>query len=52
LSDKFGLSWQVFPKQLFEMMSDSDTAKAKRANDAMMTMKKMNIAELKKAFDG
>ena len=52
MADKFGLSWQVIPKQLIEMLSDSDTAKAKRASDAMFAMKKFNIAELKKAFDG
>lgn len=52
MADKFGLSWQIIPKQLFQMMSDSDTAKAKRASDAMFTMKKIDVAELKKAFDG
>jgi predicted 3-demethylubiquinone-9 3-methyltransferase (glyoxalase superfamily) len=52
LADKFGLSWQVIPKQMEEMMSDSDAAKAKRASDAMFTMKKIDIAEMKKAFDG
>lgn len=52
LADKFGLSWQIIPKQMFEMMSDSDKVKAKRASDAMLTMKKLDVAELKKAFDG
>jgi len=37
---------------MIEMMSDSDKVKAKRANDAMFTMKKINVAEMKKAFDG
>jgi predicted 3-demethylubiquinone-9 3-methyltransferase (glyoxalase superfamily) len=51
LADKFGLSWQIVPKQLLEMHSDPDPAKRKRAFDAMLQMKKPDIAELKKAFD-
>lgn len=52
MADKFGLSWQVIPKQFFEMMSDSDAAKVKRTSDVMFTMKKLDLVELKKAFDG
>jgi len=52
LSDKFGLSWQVIPKQLGECLQDKDPAKSGRAMEAMMKMKKINIKKLKDAFDG
>jgi predicted 3-demethylubiquinone-9 3-methyltransferase (glyoxalase superfamily) len=52
LKDRFGLSWQIVPKVLSEMMSSADRAKAKRASDAMMTMVKFDIAALQAAFDG
>jgi predicted 3-demethylubiquinone-9 3-methyltransferase (glyoxalase superfamily) len=52
LADKYGLSWQIVPTQLQEMMSDSDQTKVKRMGDAMFKMKKIDIAELKKAYDG
>lgn len=52
MADKFGLSWQIIPKQMFQMMSDSDKVKAKRVSDSMFTMKKLDVTELKKAFDG
>lgn len=52
LADKYGLSWQIVPVQLKEMMSDPDQTKAKRVSDAMLKMKKIDIAELKKAYDG
>jgi predicted 3-demethylubiquinone-9 3-methyltransferase (glyoxalase superfamily) len=52
VTDKFGLSWQVVPKALKEMMSSPDREKADRAMVAMMHMKKMDIAGLQKAFDG
>jgi predicted 3-demethylubiquinone-9 3-methyltransferase (glyoxalase superfamily) len=52
LADKYGLSWQIVPKALFDMMKDPDKAKASRVYTRMMEMKKFDIAELKKAFDG
>ncbi|MDQ5955282.1 MAG: hypothetical protein QG621_285 [Patescibacteria group bacterium] len=52
LADKYGLSWQIVPKQLFDFMSDPDRTKAGRAMEAMMHMKKLDIAALQKAHDG
>lgn len=52
LKDKFGLSWQIVPRALVEMLGDPDPEKAQRVMEAMMKMKKINIAELKKARDG
>ena len=51
LKDKFGLSWQVVPSALGEMMSDPNREKAKRVMQAMFKMKKIDIAALKKAYD-
>jgi predicted 3-demethylubiquinone-9 3-methyltransferase (glyoxalase superfamily) len=50
LTDRFGLSWQVFPRALTEMMSDADTAAAGRAMQAMMGMVKLDLAALRQAF--
>jgi len=50
--DKFGLSWQIVPRALTEAMNDPDTAAAKRAMDAMMTMKKIDIARIEEARTG
>ncbi len=44
--DKWGLSWQITPRALIEAITDSDPAAAKRAFDAMMTMRKINIATI------
>jgi predicted 3-demethylubiquinone-9 3-methyltransferase (glyoxalase superfamily) len=52
LKDKYGLSWQVYPPILIEMLSDKDAKKAKRAMDAMMQMRKLDIRKLKEAYDG
>ncbi|HEY2625981.1 MAG TPA: VOC family protein [Candidatus Udaeobacter sp.] len=52
LKDKFGLSWQVVPVVLIEMLADKDTAKAKRVMHAMLQMDKIDIPTLKKAYDG
>lgn len=52
LKDKFGISWQIVPKQLGEFLNDPDREKADRAMQAMLQMKKLDIAELKLAFDG
>jgi len=47
--DRFGLSWQIVPRALIAAMNDPDTAAAKRAMDAMMTMKKIDIAGIEAA---
>jgi len=52
LKDRYGLSWQIVPTVLGEMMSSPDKAKAKRASDAMLKMIKLDIATLQAAFDG
>lgn len=52
LIDRFGLSWQVTPVQLLDYLKSSDTAASQRAMRSMMTMAKLDIAELKKAFEG
>lgn len=44
-----GGSWQITPKRLIELMSDSDRDKARRVMQAMMTMKKIDISKLEKA---
>jgi predicted 3-demethylubiquinone-9 3-methyltransferase (glyoxalase superfamily) len=51
LRDKYGLSWQIIPTLLGEMLSDPDPQKAKRVVEAMLKMKKIDIAELKRAYD-
>jgi predicted 3-demethylubiquinone-9 3-methyltransferase (glyoxalase superfamily) len=52
LVDKFGLSWQIIPKQLPQLLGSKDPAKAGRAMQAMMKMVKLDIAELQRAHDG
>lgn len=52
LKDKFGVSWQVEPKVLPQMLSDKDQAKADRVMTAMMEMHKIDIATLERAYDG
>ena len=52
LKDKFGLSWQVAPVQLMEMWKSTDKAAAGRAMEAMMKMKKIDLAEVQRAFAG
>ena len=49
LKDKYGLSWQVQPRLLLELLGDKDKAKAARVMSAMMKMDKIDIADLKKA---
>jgi predicted 3-demethylubiquinone-9 3-methyltransferase (glyoxalase superfamily) len=51
VKDKFGLSWQVVPTVLTEMLQDRDPQKAQRVMAAMLKMKKIEIADLKKAYD-
>lgn len=52
LKDKFGLSWQVVPQQLSELMSKGTDEQSARVMHAMMGMVKLNVDELQKAFDG
>jgi predicted 3-demethylubiquinone-9 3-methyltransferase (glyoxalase superfamily) len=52
LKDRYGLSWQVIPRQLPEMLKSSDRAAAKRAMEAMLKMTKIEVAELERAFAG
>lgn len=49
LRDKFGLTWQIIPKVLLELLADKDRKKAQRVMDAMLKMKKIDIAGLKRA---
>jgi len=51
LKDKFGVSWQVVPRALIEMLLDTDAAKSQRVMTAMLKMKKLDIAELKRAYE-
>jgi predicted 3-demethylubiquinone-9 3-methyltransferase (glyoxalase superfamily) len=50
LKDKFGLSWQIVPAVLGQMLQDKDSAKAERVMKAMLQMKKINIKILKQAY--
>jgi predicted 3-demethylubiquinone-9 3-methyltransferase (glyoxalase superfamily) len=50
LRDKFGLSWQITPTVLIELIQDPDPKKSQRVMAAMMTMRKIDIAALKKAY--
>lgn len=52
LRDRWGLSWQITPKRLGELMGDPDPAKAKRVTQAMLKMIKFDIAGLEAAADG
>jgi len=52
VKDKFGLSWQIVPKRLLALMTDPDAAKARRAMQAMLTMKRIDIAAVERAAEG
>jgi predicted 3-demethylubiquinone-9 3-methyltransferase (glyoxalase superfamily) len=52
LKDKYGLSWQINPTVLGEMLADKDHKKAGRVMEAMLKMKKIDIKALKKAYEG
>ncbi|MHB0924729.1 MAG: VOC family protein [Bellilinea sp.] len=52
LRHKFGVSWQIIPSILGELMQDKDRVKAARVTEAMLKMTKLDIAALKKAYDG
>jgi predicted 3-demethylubiquinone-9 3-methyltransferase (glyoxalase superfamily) len=52
LKDKYGLSWQIVPVQMMQMLKDKDQQKVDRAMSAMLKMTKLDIAELRRAFEG
>lgn len=52
LKDKFGLSWQIIPKELGELLSSPEQEKAGRAMQAMLQMKKIDVNKLQEAFEG
>jgi len=52
LKDKFGVSWQVVPAKLPELLADPDSAKSQRAFQAMLKMKKLDIDQLERAYAG
>ena len=52
LKDKYGLSWQIVPRVLLELMQDKDPLKAKRVTEAMLQMRKIDIAMLQQAYEG
>jgi len=52
LRDKYGVSWQIVPAVLDDMMADPDRERAKRTTDVMLKMVKLDIATLKKAYEG
>jgi len=52
LKDKFGLSWQIVPRQLGELMGDPDREKAGRVMQAMLQMNKIEVAGLQRAYAG
>ncbi len=51
LKDKYGLSWQIVPRALMEMMKDKDPAKSKRVMDAMLKMKRIIVKDLEDAYN-
>ena len=51
LKDRFGLSWQIVPRQLNELVADQDPERARRAMEAMLEMGKIDVAELQRAAD-
>jgi predicted 3-demethylubiquinone-9 3-methyltransferase (glyoxalase superfamily) len=52
LKDKFGLSWQIIPKQLGQMLGDPNPDRSRRAMEAMLKMSKIDVAALEKAVNG
>jgi predicted 3-demethylubiquinone-9 3-methyltransferase (glyoxalase superfamily) len=52
LKDKFGVSWQIVPTVLNKLLTDPDPARTNRAMEAMLEMKKLDVAALKAAADG
>ena len=52
LKDRYGVSWQIVPSVLAQLLGDPDTAKSQRVMTALLQMKKLDIAELQKAYAG
>lgn len=52
LKDKYGISWQIVPAQLDELLSETDSGKATRVTEALLGMKKLVIADLRRAYEG
>jgi len=52
LKDKFGLSWQVVPKAMYRMLNDADATRANRLMTAVLTMKKIDLHELERVYNG
>jgi predicted 3-demethylubiquinone-9 3-methyltransferase (glyoxalase superfamily) len=52
VKDRFGVSWQIIPRALGELLGDPDPAKARRVMEAMLKMKKIDVAALERARDG
>ena len=52
LKDKFGMSWQIVPNGLGQMLGDKDAAKSTRAMNAMLQMEKLDVKALQQAYDG
>jgi predicted 3-demethylubiquinone-9 3-methyltransferase (glyoxalase superfamily) len=52
LKDKYGLSWQIIPRTLIELMSDKDQTKAQHVMQAMLKMRKIDVQQLKDAYNG
>ena len=52
LKDRYGLSWQVVPEMMDELFADAESPAAQRTMEAMLQMKKLDIAELRRAYDG
>ena len=52
LKDRFGLSWQIVPRELNEMLDSPDADAARRAMEAMLQMGKLDVSELRRAFEG
>ncbi len=52
VKDRYGLSWQVTPRRMLELLADPDPQRARRAMEAMLTMKRIDIAAIEKAANG
>jgi predicted 3-demethylubiquinone-9 3-methyltransferase (glyoxalase superfamily) len=52
VKDRWGLSWQIVPTRLYQLMSDPDPKRSRRAMEAMLKMKKLDIAAMERAADG
>jgi predicted 3-demethylubiquinone-9 3-methyltransferase (glyoxalase superfamily) len=52
ITDRFGLSWQIIPRALTQLMGDKDPVKAQRVMQAMLKMVKIDVGALRRAYDG